>query len=178
MRISPSAVSSSDTTEASLTSPEPVNPAPCHASASPMPRRDRGRRPVRSGEPGTVPEPARSAAVARGPRPQPLELAGLGGALEDLLAGDAVAQDLAGRASCRRAGRRSAGGSRAGDSPSASAIRLRWVSAANSVCGAPNPRNAPLGGVFVRVARARMRTFGHAVRAASVDRAAATGRPA
>ncbi len=43
---------------------------------------------------------------------------------------------------------------------SASAIRLRWVSAANSVCGAPNPRNAPLGGVFVRVARARIRTFG------------------
>ena len=41
-----------------------------------------------------------------------------------------------------------------------SAIRLRWVSAANSVCGAPNPRNAPLGGVFVRVAFARMRTFG------------------
>ena len=44
--------------------------------------------------------------------------------------------------------------------PSCSAIRLRWVSAANSVCGAPNPRNAPLGGVLVRVARARMRTFG------------------
>ncbi len=39
-------------------------------------------------------------------------------------------------------------------------MRFRWVSAANSTCGAPKPRNAPLGGVFVRVARARMRTFG------------------
>ena len=44
--------------------------------------------------------------------------------------------------------------------PSASASRSIWTSAANSVCGAPNPRNAPFGGVFVRVARARIRTFG------------------
>jgi hypothetical protein len=44
--------------------------------------------------------------------------------------------------------------------PSRSAIRLRWISAANSVCGAPNPRKAPFGGVFVRVALARIRTFG------------------
>ena len=44
--------------------------------------------------------------------------------------------------------------------PSASARRSTWISAANSTCGAPKPRNAPLGGVFVRVARARMRTFG------------------
>ena len=44
--------------------------------------------------------------------------------------------------------------------PRRSAMRLRCVSVANSTCGAPNPRNAPLGGVLVRVARARMRTFG------------------
>ncbi len=44
--------------------------------------------------------------------------------------------------------------------PSASAIRLRCVSAANSTCGAPKPRKAPFGGVFVRVARARILTFG------------------
>ena len=47
-----------------------------------------------------------------------------------------------------------------GLSPTASASRFRWVSAANSVCGAPNPRNAPFGGVFVRVTRERIRTFG------------------
>ena len=46
--------------------------------------------------------------------------------------------------------------------PSASAIRSRWVSAANSACGAPKPRKAPLGGVFVMAARARIRTFGQA----------------
>ena len=40
-------------------------------------------------------------------------------------------------------------------------MRLTWVSAANSVCGAPNPRNAPLGGVLVAIARPRIRTFGH-----------------
>ena len=39
-------------------------------------------------------------------------------------------------------------------------MRPSWISAANSTCGAPNPRNAPFGGVFVRVARARIRTFG------------------
>ena len=44
--------------------------------------------------------------------------------------------------------------------PSVSASRLRCVSAANWTCGAPNPRKAPFGGVFVRVARAEMRTFG------------------
>ncbi len=44
--------------------------------------------------------------------------------------------------------------------PSASAIRSMWTSAANWVCGAPNPRKAPLGGVFVIVTRPRMRTSG------------------
>ncbi len=58
MRIAPSPVSSSDATDASWTSPEPVNPAPCQASASPTPLATRSR-PVRSGEPGTAPEPAR-----------------------------------------------------------------------------------------------------------------------
>ncbi len=55
--------------------------------------------------------------------------------------------------------------------PSCSAIRLRWVSAANSVCGAPKPRNAPLGGVFVLVALARIRTFGQRYGPAAVQRA-------
>jgi hypothetical protein len=44
----------------------------------------------------------------------------------------------------------------------ASAMRLSCVSAANWDCGAPNPRNAPLGGVFVIAARARIRTLGQA----------------
>ena len=49
-----------------------------------------------------------------------------------------------------------------GDMPSASATRSRCSSAANSDWGAPNPRKAPFGGVFVSAARARIRTFGHA----------------
>ena len=34
-----------------------------------------------------------------------------------------------------------------------------WTSTANCVCGAPKPRNAPLGGVWVIIARPRMRTW-------------------
>ena len=60
MSMRPSAVSSSDATDASLTSPEPVNPAPCQASARPTPEASRSG-PVRNGEPGMVPEPARRA---------------------------------------------------------------------------------------------------------------------
>ena len=41
-----------------------------------------------------------------------------------------------------------------------------------AVCGAPKPRNAPFGGVFVATARARMRTFGQRYGPAGVDRAA------
>ena len=48
-----------------------------------------------------------------------------------------------------------------GDASSASAMRLICISAANSVCGAPKPRKAPLGGVFVAIARPVIRTFGH-----------------
>ncbi len=44
--------------------------------------------------------------------------------------------------------------------PMASATRSIWTSAANSDCGAPNPRKAPFGGVFVATARDVMRTFG------------------
>ena len=54
-------------------------------------------RPVRNGEPGSDPEPARAPPRVIGLRPEPRELPGLRGALQDLLAGDAVAQDLAGR---------------------------------------------------------------------------------
>ena len=143
-----------------MTSPDPVNPAPCQASASPMPARDARRGPSAAASPGSCPEPARWPRSRAVRVAEPLELGRLGGALEDLLAGHAVAQDLPGR-------RRVAGPVDVPPAdlerrrcPSASAMRLRWVSAANSVCGAPNPRNAPLGGVLVRVARARMRTFG------------------
>ncbi len=41
-------------------------------------------------------------------------------------------------------------------------MRLMWSSAANSDWGAPKPRKAPLGGVFVSAALARIRTFGQA----------------
>ena len=96
IRMRPSPVSSSETTDASLTSPEPVKPAPCHASASPMPLASRWRS-VRSGEPGMVPGSLATRALARRAPAQSLELGGLGGAFEDLLAGDALAQHLAGR---------------------------------------------------------------------------------
>ena len=54
--------------------------------------------------------------------------------------------------------------------PSASAMRLTCISAANSVCGAPKPRNAPLGGVFVRHRAAPDADVRAAVRAAGVER--------
>ncbi len=57
--------------------------------------------------------------------------------------------------------------------PIASATRLTWTSAANSDCGAPKPRKAPLGGVLVATARARDVHVRHVVRAAGMD-----GRPA
>ena len=47
-----------------------------------------------------------------------------------------------------------------GERPSGSASRSICISAANSVCGAPKPRKAPFGGVFVITTRERMRTFG------------------
>ena len=40
-------------------------------------------------------------------------------------------------------------------------MRLICISAANSVCGAPNPRKAPFGGVLVAMARPVIRTFSH-----------------
>src|SRR3569832_1846299 len=44
--------------------------------------------------------------------------------------------------------------------PRTSAIFSQWSSAAISVCGAPKPRNAPLGGVFVARTFDRTRTLG------------------
>ncbi len=74
------------TTLLSLTSPLPVKPAPCQASARPMPDAWRARPP--------------SAAPAR-PCDRPLagalELRGLRGPVEHLLPGHALAQDLLGR---------------------------------------------------------------------------------
>jgi hypothetical protein len=63
IRTRPSALSSIDATDASLTSPEPVKPAPCQASARPIPDAVRSRS-VRSDEPGIDPEPARDRRAA------------------------------------------------------------------------------------------------------------------
>ena len=52
-------------------------------------------------------------------------------------------------------------------------MRLSWVSAANSVCGAPKPRNAPFGGVFVRRRPGADAHVRAAIRAAGMERAAA-----
>ena len=80
-----------------------------------------------------------------------------------------LAQHLAGAAvgAERLAGRRRVAGAqrvpiaqRAPDrAPSCSAMRSMCTSTANCVCGAPKPRNAPFGGVFVIIARPRMRTW-------------------
>jgi hypothetical protein len=51
--------------------------------------------------------------------------------------------------------------SRSESIPICSAIRSMCTSAANCDCGAPNPRNAPLGGVFVITTRPRIRTWSH-----------------
>src|SRR5881396_2522199 len=48
------------------------------------------------------------------------------------------------------------------DIPRRSATCSTISSAAKSDCGAPKPRKAPFGGVFVATARARMRTLGQA----------------
>ena len=98
MRTRPSAVSSIDATDARWTSPEPVNPAPCQASASPMPEasarlvRTEHRTRDRAG-------PGARVTGVRGPVAQTDEFGCLGRTLEDLFASDAVLQDLAGR--CR-----------------------------------------------------------------------------
>ena len=92
----PSAVSSSDTTEASLTSPEPVKPAPCQARASPMPLATCVRS-VRSDEPGIVPEPVRPRRSRSVRSRSRSNSRGFRGTFEDLLAGHALAQHLAGR---------------------------------------------------------------------------------
>ena len=49
--------------------------------------------------------------------------------------------------------------SRTGSMPNASATRSMCTSMANCVCGAPKPRKAPLGGVFVIMARPSIRVF-------------------
>ena len=124
-----------------------AHPAPCPSPHAAVAR----RRSVPAA--GRTPPPRRP---APGPPPRPRSRAGPGRS-----------------ASCRPAGRRCAGGCRAARARACSAIRLRWVSAANSVCGAPKPRNAPFGGVLVRVARARMRTFGQRYGPPACERAAA-----
>ena len=147
-RMRPSSVSSRLATDASLTSPEPVKPAPCQASARPMPDAVRAaigpalahgaRLRVACGRTPMPPRRPRAPRSRRRSRAAP------------------------GRSASRRPrGRPSAGAGRAATASRASAMRLTCISAANSVCGAPKPRKAPLGGVLVAIARPVMRTFGH-----------------
>ena len=131
----PVAVSSTVAREASLSSPLPVNPEPCQYSASPIPR-PAAR--VRLSLPPEARAPHRGA--------QDLERAAV---LAQTLAGGG---GVAGRSRLRSR-------SRTGSRPSASAMRSMWTSTANWVCGAPKPRNAPLGGVLVNIARAAIRTL-------------------
>ncbi len=131
----PVAVSSSDAFDASLTSPLPVKPEPWKNSDRPMPR------PVPRHCPPLLAE-------ARPPHRLAQHRQGAGVRAEALTGRGRVAgrERIASRASCT------------GSRPSASAMRSMCASTANCVCGAPKPRNAPLGGVWVIIARPRMRT--------------------
>ena len=95
-RIRPSPVSSTEATEPMWTSPEPVNPAPCQPSASPIPDAVRAA-PERNRPDGTSPEPRVPRPARAVARAEPLEVTGLDREPEDLLGGDALAEDLAGR---------------------------------------------------------------------------------
>ena len=74
-RIRPSAVSSTEATEARYTSPEPVKPAPCHAEREPDAGRASADRRSGAGPPGSCPSPRRSDASLRGPLADALEVA-------------------------------------------------------------------------------------------------------
>ena len=149
-----SAVSSRPATLARRVSPLPVNPAPCQPSASPTP--------AATGPPCRTPCPALH--TPRGPAsgPDPLVLRGLDGPVEHLECADAVAQPLTGRRRVARHVRPPSPERRRARRRARSAIRFTCVSTANSTCGAPKPRKAPFGGVFVAIVRARIRTFGQA----------------
>ena len=133
----PRRVSSSEAFDASFTSPAPVNPHPWKKRDRPMPRPvpasavRRSRKPVRA----TASSSTRRA-LQSGPITWP------------------VAVRSPGRSALTRR-------TRTGSRPAASAIRSMWISAASSVCGAPNPRKAPFGGVLVIATRPDTRTWGH-----------------
>ncbi len=164
IRIRPSPVISRLATEPIFSSPEPVNPAPCQPSARPIPRATRApaglaarsaavRARARSNSDASAARSSTSSPAASAPRTW------------------LVAVTPPGRYTLRRR-------SSSGDIPSASAARLTCISAANSACGAPKPRNAPLGGVLVATARDADVDVRDVVRAARVDRRPATGRRA
>ena len=60
--------------------------------------------------------------------------------------------------------------------PSASAMRSMCTSTANSVCGAPNPRKAPFGGVFVNIGSAAYSSVVTPIRARRRECSRATAR--
>ena len=133
----PRSVSASEAFDASLTSPPPVNPEPWKNSESPMPR----------------------LRAARAPVAPPLEVGPLHRLAQHLSALQSRAKPLAGGGRVART-ERVRSRARAPDRGRArSAMRSMCTSTANCVCGAPNPRKAPLGGVLVITARPRMRTW-------------------
>ena len=71
--------------------------------------------------------------------------------------------------SCRPARSALISRTRTGSRPRRSAMRSMWTSVANCDCGAPNPRNAPFGGVLVIVARRANANVIAAIRAARVN---------
>jgi hypothetical protein len=133
----PVLVSSSAASDASITSPPPVNPAPWKKSESPIPRR--------------VPAQARRLRAKSVLRTASRNTAR---ALQSRPSFCPVAVVSPGRSAFLSR-------SRTGSMRSCSAIRSMWASIANCVWGAPNPRKAPFGGVFVWTTRPFTSTWSH-----------------
>ena len=153
----PCAVSASDAFEASFTSPLPVKPEPWKNS-------DEADAAV-----GARRSAVALAAVSRCASPpsrSTCERAAV------------VAERLAGRGRVAGPERVRSRGAAPDRCPSASAMRSMCTSTANCVCGAPKPRNAPLGGVFVIIARAADADVVAAVRARPRGSRRATAPPA
>ena len=131
----PRGTSSSAAREASITSPEPVKPAPWKKSERPMPRFvPRQARRLRWKSERFTASRRTASAVASSPSTWPVAIVSPG---------------------TRAFLSRRATGSR----PRASATRSMCASAAKTVCGAPKPRKAPQGGVFVITTRPWTRTL-------------------
>ena len=140
----------------SLRSPEPVKPAPCRKTLAPMPRALRGAEP-----PGAARRSSAETGRAGAPGPSAARflshpLAFLASSTQRWTPTDSFRNWPVGVVSPTR--RRFFSRSSSGSADSSRAIRSMCRSIAQIVCGAPKPRKAPFGGVFVATATASIAT--------------------